>query len=358
MTGMAITIDKGRNPTGGDEVLASATTLVGSARAPGRPRLALGVRLACAPFLFRGRPAGQGTSASGSAEATPLQWALLPLASLLPWLSLLTAEAAQAATTTPAAPSPAARLTAASADLVGDDVTAGARRRSRAPGEEPVALTPLPVRSGPAQRPGATAPAVLPLRTPAARASARAPTSEASERDPVWRAPEVARTAESDDSQPGPALASPTPRHPSPAPEFQEFTWNPPLITKRQFAAPPIAAAAEPPPTLSAPRPAPGLDLEFTAQSAQPERMPTLHPRVSTPNISQLVEQVVRQLRSEVTQTVVTEVQKAAVKLAQANPPPRPSEVLAELYTDQSIRKLLARMRRVELEERRRGGLL
>lgn len=363
--------DDNRRPRDSAEVLASAATLVGLAIAPGRRRFTQAARLSCVPFLFRNRPTA--ASAGGQAEGAPLQWAWLPLASLLPWLSLLVADSPQSVASAPTStPSIDGRPESTRVDREHVRARSGAGSAE----EHALGLAPLPLRASAPRSP--VGHAVLALRsqpaTPASvdharRAAPSRPAVAAEEpaHGPVWPAPAGMPRPGADAPPEAPGrveAATPAPRSPAPG----EFRWELPQAARPRprptagvpVAAPVVASIGESLPQLPSRRPAAPPAESQPSPPPAPERLPTLHPKTSAMHVdfSQVVAQIVRQVRTEVTETVTTEVQRAAVKLAQTNPPPGPSEVLAELYTDHSIRKLLARMRRVEQEERRRGGLI
>lgn len=362
--------DDNRRPREAAEVLASAATLVGLAIAPGRRRFTQAARLSCVPVLFRNRPGA--ASAGGQAEGAPLQWAWLPLASLLPWLSLLVADSPQSVAS---APTSTPTIDGEPESTRVDREHVRARSGAGSAEEHALGLAPLPLRASAPRAP--VGPSVLALRSqpatpapadPARRATPSRPTVAAEEpaRGPVWPAPARMPRLGADalPEAPGRVEAATTALR-SPVPG--EFRWELPQAARPRprptagvpVAAPVVASIGESLPQLPSRRPA-APPAESQQSPPPPERLPTLHPKTSAMHVdfSQVVAQIVRQVRTEVTETVTTEVQRAAVKLAQTNPPPGPSEVLAELYTDHSIRKLLARMRRVEQEERRRGGLI
>lgn len=374
------------------DVLASAVTLVGLARAPGRPRLALGARLACVPFLFRTGPRAEQPGAAP--EGSPLMWALLPLASLFPFMAAFNGEAGHESLRAPPEP-----VTAA--------VMPEPTRRPNDPEDRSLSLGPLPLRAGVAHTGGLPRPPVLALRqadaplaaarrageptpvppltspSPAPLTSAAvAPLTSAAAAPLTPRSPFGASSPEHHGTQPLgaaagaqrgemaqlPALTAPPRPNPPAAPRAAEYTWNLPLVGRRQPAAaiPGPAPALRPrtaqdlpelPTPTSRPDLAPGPPRALPFARPQVEdSLPPLRPR--SPARGMDLTEVVQNLRTVIEQTVVEEVRRSAAKLAPMTSAPRPAEVLAEIYTDHSIRKLLARMRRVEQEERHRGGAL
>ena len=363
MTTMAIGHDSTRGPRrpamDQDELLASAVTLVCLARAPGRVRLALSARLASTPFLYLTRTAA-APDTTAAAEGAPLLWALLPLASLLPWMS--TMDTGQ----------PVAAPAIADSAVQGTEHSGPSSRRAANLEERPTALGPLPLRDGGSPPIPALARGLVtwPVPTPATGVLPIASRERDTADSPPPRLPEPsphsgrtgasgagdAAQAPQSPSQPVAAAASrggPTPG---------VYTWNAPLVARLPRESPParsvaVEAPAQPLPEPARPQPA-TLDVHEPALAfARPvERDAPPQLRARLPATALSFPQVVEKLRSIVKETVVEEVARSVARRAPTSTPERAPEALAEVYTEQSVRKIMAKMRRIEQEERNRRG--
>lgn len=373
---MAIGHDSTRGPRrpamDQDELLASAVTLVCLARAPGRARLALGARLASTPFLYLTRTAA-APDAAGAAEGAPLLWALLPLASLLPWMS--TMDTGQ----------PVAAPAIADSAVPGTEHSAPPSRRAANLEDRPTALGPLPLRDGGSPPIPALARGLVtwPVPTPATGVLPIAIRERDNTDSPPPRLPEpsphTGRTGAPGVAEAAQGRASQSPSQPVAAadaaaaasipaaasrggPTPGVYTWNAPLVARLPRESPPGRSAAVEGPAQPLPEPAPPrpatLDVHEPALAfARPvERDAPPQLRARLPATALSFPQVVEKLRSIVKETVVEEVARSVARRAPTPPPERAPEALAEVYTEQSVRKIMAKMRRIEQEERNRRG--
>lgn len=396
-----------RQPNGAtdtSEWIAGAAMLLVAAGPRRRLARQAAAPMACLPFL--GLRCG-GLRAASEGAGDSLVWATLPLASLFPWAAWL---AAPRPVEPPAAGEPVhPRAPGHVPSHMSQQSSPGIPRppavRERGVAE-PAAIAPVPTPT-----PSDSAP----IELPSPRLAAPAPLAESPEREaaPPTLAPPASPSAASPPPRRPPAdaiwplplprtLAAGRPSPPDPARaghEPAEHTWRPPLAARTPCpaadivdppAAPPrlpFPAPAATAPTLSAPplrapaavASAPGSASRPTLVIAEPSPLPWPHqaatPRAEAPApaldvtpplatplaaTSTSMPQLLRSLRKVVEQTVVEEVERASTRLRAASasastPTPAPA-VATEIYSEYSVRKLMAVMRRLAQDDRLRGG--